>query len=814
MKFSCDQCNAQYMIADEKVGARGVKVKCKKCAHIIIVKPATAEEKKPTPPAPPPDAVENNGGGFGSPFNEPTQAMSAEQLASLKASTAEESSSLASGNSMWPPSGDQATTDDSFGAPFGASDSSAGSGGTASDFGSDGLGVSSESLAASDGGGSSDSFGDSLGASSGSLDSSASSDNFGASEDLGGSDGGVPSDSFGASDSPGDSDGASSSFGSEGFGSESFGASSSFSSESGGSAPADTGGSGEEDLFAGSGSSGSLDAEDLFASSASSGSPEGEDLFGSSASSGSTGAEDLFAASGSPAGADDGSALPDPSAGDMGFGATPGFGDPTSSTSVDMAGPVTGELNLDAALSGPAAPAPSSRPPGEKEWYVAIDESQIGPVDLAEIEQRWDGLELDEDSLAWKAGMQDWAPVAEIPELAYVVTERPQSRAGAGPAAPTTFGAVVTSPGTPTLGPVAFGGDTGGGSEPESDVSWTPSAASALSSLVQDELTTQPQADTVPDPGPSPADLGMPSFGASDLFGSGGNSGSSSAEEPAFSPPAASAPVTAPAPTAPAPAMPSPAADPFAGGGASWSVPRPETRRGGLKPVHLALFGLMGLMTIGLIVMVVLLWTRQPVAAPVANASVPAVIPTTKTVPAPATTVPAEVASVPSEPTEAAAEKSAGRSGSSRTASRTTRTRSGTKKTAGQTRPSGGRSKGGLDDIFDSPRPAKASGPPAKESLSKSDIMAGVKKGMAGVMGCIKTARAKGELAPGKHTLVLEWSIRPDGRVTSPRLKGPSYVLGTSLPACFGRGMRSWKFPASRKGGPVKNFPFGPFNIK
>ena len=31
MKFSCDQCSAQYMIADEKVGDRGVKVKCKKC---------------------------------------------------------------------------------------------------------------------------------------------------------------------------------------------------------------------------------------------------------------------------------------------------------------------------------------------------------------------------------------------------------------------------------------------------------------------------------------------------------------------------------------------------------------------------------------------------------------------------------------------------------------------------------------------------------------------------------------------------------------------------------------------------------------
>ncbi len=41
MKFFCDNCNAQYMIADEKVGTRGVKVKCKKCAHVILVKPAS-----------------------------------------------------------------------------------------------------------------------------------------------------------------------------------------------------------------------------------------------------------------------------------------------------------------------------------------------------------------------------------------------------------------------------------------------------------------------------------------------------------------------------------------------------------------------------------------------------------------------------------------------------------------------------------------------------------------------------------------------------------------------------------------------------
>jgi predicted Zn finger-like uncharacterized protein len=51
MKFECDSCGANYMIADEKVGKRGVKVKCKRCSHVIIVRPeaAAAEEDLPDP---------------------------------------------------------------------------------------------------------------------------------------------------------------------------------------------------------------------------------------------------------------------------------------------------------------------------------------------------------------------------------------------------------------------------------------------------------------------------------------------------------------------------------------------------------------------------------------------------------------------------------------------------------------------------------------------------------------------------------------------------------------------------------------------
>jgi len=58
MRFSCDSCGAQYMISDEKVGPGGVKVRCKRCSHVVLVKPAPAAppvvEPAPEPPAAPP----------------------------------------------------------------------------------------------------------------------------------------------------------------------------------------------------------------------------------------------------------------------------------------------------------------------------------------------------------------------------------------------------------------------------------------------------------------------------------------------------------------------------------------------------------------------------------------------------------------------------------------------------------------------------------------------------------------------------------------------------------------------------------------
>jgi predicted Zn finger-like uncharacterized protein len=52
MKFTCDSCSAQYMISDEKVGPSGVKVRCKKCGTVIVVRRAAeAAARGATAPA-------------------------------------------------------------------------------------------------------------------------------------------------------------------------------------------------------------------------------------------------------------------------------------------------------------------------------------------------------------------------------------------------------------------------------------------------------------------------------------------------------------------------------------------------------------------------------------------------------------------------------------------------------------------------------------------------------------------------------------------------------------------------------------------
>ncbi len=596
MRFACDNCGAQYMIADEKIGERGVKVRCKKCSHMIVVRPPTAEESEPVA----------------------TELQSSAPMEQEQA-----------------PAGQMGGA---FDAMFGdSSQSSIGQDESTQTYESQ-LGVDGQSVAQQ-------AFGDS------------------------------------------------------------------------------------EEHAAGSNGSG---------------------MHGAAGFDQDDGGEGAF-----------------------GFGATAQSGGET-----DFA---LGALEREP--TGAGFPG-STRPAGEKEWYVAIDDSQVGPIDLAEVEQRWDGRELDEDSLAWKAGMPDWLPIADVPELAYLITERPQSRPSMG----ASFGNTAAT----------LGGGAGGGaavvsasfdSSEAPAIDWKPSAASALSSLVEEEIVA-PRSEPAPQPAakPQPALEGMPSFGATDVFG-GGNGADS---------------------TLPGLGAPGPSAS-LGGGdvGGGWSVPESRPSGGG-NGVMIALVALVLVLVAavgGGAYYFLVLKPGQNQTGPSTEPSGPVVAqkdePKEPEKGAESETKEAEskdaAAADEKEPEQIAAVIDNPKAGEPKTRPERNKPRpERTKPRPSRTKPK----TDDVDEVFDKPS-ASRNLPP----LTKDDIVEGVKSNGGKLKPCLTAARSKGEILPGRYKFVLNWRIQPSGGVSNASLSGPSEVMGTSLPRCFSRVMSSWKFKPSKAGAPIKNFP-------
>jgi len=115
-----------------------------------------------------------------------------------------------------------------------------------------------------------------------------------------------------------------------------------------------------------------------------------------------------------------------------------------------------------------------------EEWYVAIKDEQVGPMGLAEVENRWESGEIGPTTLAWHPGMNDWIPIQDVPKLRYLLgsmesREVPESvEAGAAPPAPAQ------------------------------EEEWAPSSGSSLSSLVEQEI------EAVKESQPPPAETSTP----------------------------------------------------------------------------------------------------------------------------------------------------------------------------------------------------------------------------------------------------------------------------------------------------------------
>ncbi|MFD6637546.1 SPFH domain-containing protein [Micromonospora chalcea] len=75
-----------------------------------------------------------------------------------------------------------------------------------------------------------------------------------------------------------------------------------------------------------------------------------------------------------------------------------------------------------AAQPGAAEPPPL---PGQAQWYVGVGGQRQGPYDLGGLAEQAGAGALGPETLVWRAGMAQWQPAGQVPELASVLASVP-----------------------------------------------------------------------------------------------------------------------------------------------------------------------------------------------------------------------------------------------------------------------------------------------------------------------------------------------------------------------------------------------------
>ena len=480
----------------------------------------------------------------------------------------------------------------------------------------------------------------------------------------------------------------------------------------------------------------------------------------------------------------------------------------------------------------------------ESNWFVAINEKQTGPLTLDKVKEHWDKGEVGPDSLCWREGFQDWLPLSEVKSLAVVLAPKPPRPivvpAATIPAAPAVVSVPVQSAFSAggvvqtVQGEVQVAMPAVPASGPEESGAWKPSAASALASLVKDEMDALAKPPAKESPPPAPA----PSAGRLIDVPEG----------------AVSAPLAAPVPRS---------SNPYAeNSAATYSAPavtayRPPTNRG----LVIGLGAVVGVVLVGLIGTVGWLVFGGGRVAPVAQpsppvaqvAQVPPTTPTTTTTapaaaakpleaapptgvqppagvqPPPGTTAVPPVAAAPKDSSPAkdvAGPRSTGPT--RREATRSTEakeprepreSREPPKETAKEPAKDVKEPQGSGGDEFESafgktptrreePKraeptvrresyvpPPPGAGSDVKESLGNSDIMEVVLANKPALIKCSDEEHQKEPGTTGK--LVMRWSIQSNGKVSNVVVVSEEFK-NTYMAACVGKVIKSWTFPRSK----------------
>ncbi len=179
------------------------------------------------------------------------------------------------------------------------------------------------------------------------------------------------------------------------------------------------------------------------------------------------------------------------------------------------------------ASPGDSSPGPAQAGEDRLEWYLAVDDQQMGPLSLNDVAERFHRGEIHPDTLAWKSGLGDWAPLLEVAELRFLAQSAAGAEAAAEePAAPaareysreedeepaygSTDNAATESEET-HAGGQEYSDTSVTGAAFAADVDWKPSAVSSLSSLAEEELASLRPPE--PEPLPEPSDVIPPLMG-------------------------------------------------------------------------------------------------------------------------------------------------------------------------------------------------------------------------------------------------------------------------------------------------------------
>ena len=62
---------------------------------------------------------------------------------------------------------------------------------------------------------------------------------------------------------------------------------------------------------------------------------------------------------------------------------------------------------------------PAATPAGDEAvWHLVIDQDQVGPMTVAEVQQRFAAGEVDAETFTWREGFADWLPLAQVDAFA------------------------------------------------------------------------------------------------------------------------------------------------------------------------------------------------------------------------------------------------------------------------------------------------------------------------------------------------------------------------------------------------------------